>query len=100
MGVVETDRNTDDGDQELADKHAQSTDDKDRATAELLDSPERDGGGAHVDQREDQRDKESVADGTGGLEEGRRVVEDEVDTSPLLHHLQGGTQDGAAQVRL
>jgi hypothetical protein len=32
------------------------------------------------------------------LEEGRSEVEDEVDTSPLLHHLKRGTENGATQV--
>lgn len=100
VGVVETDRNTNDSDEELADKHTKGTDNEDEATAEPLDGPEGDRGGADVDEREDQRDKEGVADGAGGLQEGRGVVEDEVDTGPLLHHLEGGTEDGATQVRL
>ena len=78
--VVETDRDTDDGDEELADKHAQSAIDKQRTSSKLLNCEEGDGGGADVDQGENQRDQESVANSTSGLEEGRRVVEDEVDT--------------------
>lgn len=100
VGLVETNGNTNDGDQELADEHTKSTDDENGTTTESLDSPERQGSGADVDQREDQRDQEGVADGTGGLEERGRVVEDEVDTSPLLHHLHGGTENGSSQVRL
>lgn len=100
VGVVETDSDTNDGNEELADKHTESTDEKDGSTTESLNSPERERGGADVDEGEDERDEEDVVDGTGGLEEGSRVVEDEVDTGPLLHHLHGGTEDGSAKVRL
>ena len=98
VGVVETDGDTNDGNEELADQHAEGTPDEERTTTELLNGVEGDGGRADVDEGEDQRDQEGVADGTGGLEERSRVVEDEVDTSPLLHHLQRGTEDGLAQV--
>jgi hypothetical protein len=100
VGVVESDSDTDDGDEELADKHTKSTDEEDGSTTKSLNSPEREGSGADVDEGEDERDEEDVVDGTGGLEEGSRVVEDEVDTGPLLHHLHGGTEDGSAEVRL
>jgi hypothetical protein len=82
----------------LADQHAQSTEDQERATAEALNSPEGQRSGADVDQGEDEGDQEGVADGTSRLEEGSRVIEDEVDTSPLLHHLEGGSENGAAQI--
>jgi hypothetical protein len=98
VSVVETDGNTDDSDDKLADQHAEGTPNKERTTTELLNSVEGDGGRADVDKGEDQRDQEGVANGTGRLEEGSGVVEDEVDTSPLLHHLQRGTEDGLAQV--
>jgi len=98
VSVVETDGNTDNSDDKLADQHAEGTPDEERTATELLNSVEGDGGRADVDKGEDQRDQEGVADGTGGLEERSRVVEDEVDTSPLLHHLQRGTKDGLAQV--
>jgi hypothetical protein len=96
--LVEADGDTDDGNKELADQHAKGTPDKERTTSELLNGVERDGSGADVDEGEDQGDQEGVADGTGRGEEGGGVVEDEVDTSPLLHHLHGGTEDGLAQV--
>jgi hypothetical protein len=98
VGVVETDGNTDNSDDKLADQHAEGTPDEQRTTTELLNGVEGDGGRADVDEGEDQRDQEGVADGTSGLEERSRVVEDEVDTGPLLHHLQRGTKDGLAQV--
>lgn len=34
------------------------------------------------------------------MKEGGGVIEDEVDTGPLLHHLKRGTENGAAQVGL
>lgn len=82
VGVVETDSDTDDGNEELADKHTEGTDDEDAAATEALDGPEGQGGREDVDQGEDERDEETVVDGTSGLEEGGGVVEDEVDTSP------------------
>ncbi len=85
-------------DDELADDHAESTPDEDGAAAEALDGPEGDGGRAHVDDGEDHGDQEGVLDGVQGLEEDGGVVEDKVDARPLLHHLQGGTEDRAAEV--
>jgi hypothetical protein len=82
VSVVETDSNTNDSNDELADKHTEGTDEKDTAATESLNGPERQRSGEDVDEGEDERDEESVGDGTGGLEEGSRVVEDEVDTSP------------------
>lgn len=115
MGVVESDGDTDDGDEELADQHTESAPDEERTTSELLNGIEGERGRAHVDEGEDQRDQEGVADGSSGLQEGSGVVENEVDTSPvlklafarftrvqmnspLLHHLQRGAQDCAADV--
>lgn len=49
VSVVEADGVTDDGNKELADEHAEGTPDEQGATTEALDSPERDRGGADVD---------------------------------------------------
>lgn len=100
MSLIETNSDTNDGDEELADQHAQGTPDKERSATDLLNGVEGDRGGANVDEGEDQGDQERVGDGAGRLQERGRVVEDEVDTSPLLHHLQRGSQDGTAQVGL
>ena len=100
MSLVETNSNTDDGDEELADQHAEGTPDEQWATTNLLDTPEGDWCRAYVDQSEDERDQEGVLDGASRLQEWSRVVEDEVDTSPLLHHLERCTEDGLAQVRV
>lgn len=97
LGVVGQD-GADDGDDELADDHAEGAPDEDGAAAEALNGPEGDGRRAHVDQVGDERDEERVLDRAERLEEGGAKVEDEVDTGPLLHHLQRRTQNGAAQV--
>src|SRR3569833_180782 len=84
VGVVEADRDADDGDEELADQHAQGTPDEDGAAAEALDGPEGNRGREDVDQREDQGHQEDVLDGARGLQEGGRVVKKKVDTSPAV----------------
>lgn len=96
--VVEADSHTNDGDEELANQHAKRTPDEERTTTKLLNSVEGDGGRADVDEGEDQGDQEGVVDGASGLQERSGVVEDEVDTSPLLHHLERSTKNGLAQV--
>ena len=98
--LVETDGDTDNGDDELTDQHAQSTPDKQRSSTELFNGVERDRSGAYVDNGEDHRGEERVIDGTGRLQESGRVVEDEVDTGPLLHHLKRSAEDGSSQVGL
>ena len=97
-GLVEAHSDTDDSNEELADQHAESAVEQECATTELLHSVERERSGAYVDECKDQGDQESVADSASRLEERCRVVEDEVDTGPLLHHLKGGTEDGLAEV--
>ena len=98
--MVEADSDTNDGDEELADQHAESTPNEQWSTAKLLNSVEGDRGRADIDQGEDQGDQEGVVDSAGRLKEGSRVVEDEVDTSPLLHHLERGAENGTTQVGL
>lgn len=82
MGLVEPDRDTDNADNEFADQHAKGSPHEQWTTSKPLYGVERERRRAHVNQVEDQRDQKGVGDGTGRLEEGRRVVEDEVDTSP------------------
>ena len=91
---------TDDGHDKLADNHAESTPQEERTTTNLLNGVERDGGGEDVDDGSDHGEQEGVLDGAELLEEGGSEVEDEVDTGPLLHHLEGGTEDSAAEVRV
>ena len=90
--------NTDNGDDEFANQHSQSTPDEDCTTAILLNNVERDGSGADVDKGGDETNEEGVADRAKFLEEGGTEVENEVDTSPLLHHLKRCTEDGSAQI--
>lgn len=97
-GVVEADSHTDDGNEELANEHTESTPDEERTATPLLNGVERDGSGADIDEGEDQGDQEGVADGASRRQEGSGVVEDEVDTSPLLHHLERSTEDSLAKV--
>lgn len=85
---------------EFADHHSEGTPDQERATTEALDGVEGNRGGADVDEGGDEADEEGVADGAELLEKGGAEVEDEVDAGPLLHHLQGGAEDGAAQIAL
>lgn len=61
---------TDDGGDELADQHAESTPDEEGTTTELLDGVEGDGGGADVDKGGDEGDQEGVRDRSEVLEEG------------------------------
>ena len=89
---------TDDGDDELADNHAESTPQEQRTTTDLLNSVERERSGADVDNGGDDAEQEGVLDCAELGEEGGTEVEDEVDTGPLLHHLKRGTEDGTAQV--
>ena len=89
---------TNDGNDELANQHAERTPDEQRTTAESFNGPEGDRGRADVDKSRNERDEEGVGNGAELLEECGTVVEDEVDTSPLLHHLKRSAKDGAAQV--
>jgi len=89
---------SDSTDDELTDDHAQGTPDEKRATSKALNGPERDGGGDDVHDGEDHGHEEWVLDGVERLEENGGVVKDEVDTGPLLHHLQRCTQNRTAQV--
>ena len=89
---------TDDSDDEFTDEHSQGPPNQQRATSEPLDGVEGDGSRADVDQGCNKADEEGVRDGPELLEEGGSKVKDEVDTSPLLHHLQRGAQNGSAHI--
>lgn len=83
---------------ELHDDHTGSTPDQDRATSNLLNHDERGRSREHVDKGCNKRDQEGVADRAKLLEKDRTEVEDEVDTSELLHHLHADTEHSAAEV--
>lgn len=99
----------------MADNHAESTPEKQSTATELLHGIEGDGGGEDVDNSGDHADEEGVIDGaelqslalvktkrkaerTYRLEEGGSEVEDEVNTSPLLHHLKRSTENSTTEV--
>ena len=98
VGSVLSGSGTNSTDDELHDNHACGTEDEKRATSNLLDHDERGGGREHVDKRGDERDQEGVVDGTKLLEENGSKVEDEVDTSQLLHGLHEDTESSTASV--
>ena len=89
VGLVEADSDTDSGNDELTNKHTESTKDENGTTTEALDGPEGQRGRQNVNQSEDHGDKERVVDSASGLEERGRVVEDEVDTGPVDFKLEG-----------
>ena len=78
---------TDDGDDVLEDSHGNGAVDEEGTTTKLLNGVEGDRGGANIDNGGDHRDQKWIAQ-SNLLEEGGVVVEDEIDTSPLLEHLQ------------
>lgn len=90
---------SDSTDNKLADDHAQGSVDHDGATAETLNGPEGNRGGDDIDNGENHGNQERVVDRAKGLQEDRGVVEDEVDTGPLLHHLEGSSENRATEVR-
>ena len=98
VGLVETNGDTNNSNNEFADGHTDGTPNKHGTTTETLNEPEGDRSGADVDESEDKRHQEDIANSTSRLEERSRVVEDEVDTSPLLHHLNRGTENNLADV--
>lgn len=81
MGVASID-STNDGDDELADDHAESTPDEQGATTELLNGPEGDRGRADVDDGRNHADQEGVVDSVQVREEGGSEVKHKVDTGP------------------
>lgn len=97
LGVV-TSGDTHDRNDKLANKHTDSTPNEQGSTTEFFDGPEGDWSRAHVDKGSNESDEERIVDGAESLEECRSKIKDKVDASPLLHHLQGGSQDGTAQV--
>lgn len=76
-------RYADDCNGEFANTHGDSAPDEERASAKLLNRPEGNRRAAHVDYRCDHGYQEGAVH-VDGLEEGDVVVEDEVDTCPLL----------------
>lgn len=88
----------DDADDKFADQHAESTPDENCAATHTFNDVEGNGSGAHIDEGSDETNEEGILDCFQLLEEGSTEVEDKVDTGPLLHHLQGGAENGSAKV--
>ena len=71
---------------------------KKRTAPDFLNAPEGNGGGEHINEREDEGDEENIGDGASGLEERSRIVKDKVDARPLLHHLERSTENGTTDI--
>ena len=78
---------TNDSDDELHDDHSRASDDEDLAATEAFDCPKGDRRRTDVDKCRDEGDEEGVLNCAKGGEEDRSEVEDEVNSSQLLHHL-------------
>ena len=80
-------RHTNDTDDKLHDDHSRASNYENLAATEAFDRPEGDWGRTDVDEGCDEGDEEGVRDCAEGGEEDGSEVEDEVDSSQLLHHL-------------
>lgn len=85
-GHVGVGRDTDDSNDEFAGAHAQSTPDKERSAAKLLNTVESERRASDVDNSGDHANQKGVFD-ANLREEGDVVVEDKVDASPLRKQL-------------
>lgn len=90
------DGNTDDGDDVLAEEHTSGTDEEERTTTSTVNEPDTRNGHADVDDVGGNGDQERIRN-TRALEEGRAVVEDEVDTGELLPSLEEDTGQDTEQ---
>jgi hypothetical protein len=87
--VFHGDGNTNDGNDELADTHSNSSYEKEPATTETFDTPDARKGHADVDNIGRNSNKETVADARV-LEEGCAIVEDEVDCERRVEGIPAG----------
>lgn len=84
---------TDDGDNVLRDNHNDTAVDEQLATAETIHSNKTGEGRERVDDVGEGLNEEGIGK-VGGFEEGSTVVEDKVNTSKLLEHLDEDTDQG------
>ena len=91
--ILGRDRDGNDGDQELANTHADGTDQEQPPTTEPLDTPHARGSHEDVDNVDDGGYQERVGN-PGVLEERSAVVDDEVDTGELLPGLEDNARKG------
>jgi hypothetical protein len=92
--------NADNANDELSNYHAQSTPDENTAAAIRLDHVEAKRGGANVDEGDDKGDQEGVADCAQAGEKGSIEINNEVDTSQLLHHLHQDPNSGTTAIAI
>jgi hypothetical protein len=85
--VLGSNDSTSNGNDELADSHANGTEEQKLAATPLLDEPQTGNSRSNVDAGSDHGNDEGVLD-TSVLEEACAVVEDEVDASQLLETLK------------
>ena len=81
--ILHRDGNTDDGDDVFAQTHANSTNEKEAATAESLNTPHSRNGHDHIDHVGNDGNDERVSY-AGILEKGSAVVKDEVDLGNIF----------------
>jgi len=93
-GVRHGDRDTDNGDQELANAHSGGSNQQQPSATKFLDTPHARKGHENTDDADDDGDQERVLN-AGVLEENGTVVGDEVDTSELLPRLDKDTGEGS-----
>lgn len=79
-------------------QHSKGAPDQEWTTTETFDSPERYWGGADINESGDKRDQKGVLYRIQIGEKTRSEVKNEVNSCPLLHHLQRSAQDRAAEV--
>jgi len=98
IALVLANCDADDADNILRNHHPSAAKNEQISATNSFNEPKRNGSRAHVDQRGDQTDKEGVADRVQTLEKYYSVIEDEVDSSKLLHHLQTHAQKGTSKI--
>ncbi len=76
--IFRGDCDTDNGDDELADTHSESSDEKEPAATKAFNTPNARESHEHVDNIGCNRNEETILD-TGVVEEGGTVIENEVD---------------------
>jgi len=88
---------TDNSDDKFADNHEGGSTNQESSATKSFNSPEGDRSGDDVDNIGNNLNCERVLD-TRLLEESGSVVEDKVDTGPLLHHLEEETEQDTTEV--
>ena len=98
VGSVLASSSSDCPNDELHYDHASRSKDEQRTSSNLLNHYERGRCGQHVDEGRDERDEEGIGNRAKLLEKDRAEVEDEVNTSQLLHSLHKDAKCSTAGV--